>query len=189
MVSFSAPKTELLELFKKLKAGHKRRSKKAFTLICEVTITTNKATFTVAGATICLPCITSGVAKFTLPLFYFEDLIKTHKDKIVSIQIHPKELKIGTSFISANITYVEDDSILRSIDLPLNFTDIDLINLISERYTEDEITFNNLRQPIADALVRFDQNIQIAYKAIKSYKIPYDKFRSAMYELITPEEN
>jgi len=186
MVSFSAPKTELLEVFKKLKAGHKHRSKKVFNLICEVTITDNKATFTVAGATINLSCTTKGVAKFTLPLYYFEDLIKTHKDKNVSIEIHPEEIKIGTSFISANITYIENDDILRSIDLPLNFTDIDLINLISDHYTEDEISFNNLREPIEEALARFDQKIRIAYKPLKAYKIPFDKFQSAIYELITP---
>jgi len=188
MVSFAAPKTELLEVFNKLKAGHKRRPKKAFNLICEVTITDNKATFTVAGATISLRCKTKGVAKFTLPLYYFEDLIKTHNDKNISIEIHPEEIKIGTSFISANVTYIENDDILRSIDLPLNFSDIDLINLISDHYTEDEISFNKLREPIEEALVRFDHNIRIAYKPLKAYKIPFAKFHSAIYELITPLE-
>jgi len=186
MVTFSASKTALLEVFKKLKAGYKHRRKQAMMLYCEVTITDNKAAFTIPGVTIYLTCETQGVAKFTIPMLYFEDLIKSYKGGPVKFIIHRQGITIGLTTVEADITYIEDDTILKSINLPLNFTDYDIINLLNAGYTEEELAFNKLQTSISDALKRLNQNIKTAYKAVEHYKIPFETFKSSVIDLIVP---
>ena len=62
------------------------------------------------------------------------------------------------------------DRILRSINLPLNYTDMDLAKLLlSGKYTDEEVSFNNLDAEAADAMRRVKANISKIVLLMKKY--------------------
>lgn len=67
-------------------------------------------------------------------------------------------------------TFFETDSILRSIQLPVNYTDMDLAKLLlSGKYTDEEISFNNLNATAADAMRKVKSDINKIVLQMKKY--------------------
>ena len=67
-------------------------------------------------------------------------------------------------------TFFETDSILRSIKLPLNYTDMDLAKLLlSGKYTDEEIVFNNLAKESVKTMRKVKADIRKIILMMKVY--------------------
>ena len=171
MVTISTTKKDLLQTLKYLKIALKSSSFKDNNVVCEITITKSKATFAVPGAIFSLICDTKGVAKVTLPFIHLFEIIKSFSTTIIDITIEKDLFKIGTFSFPVKTTFIEDDSILRTIALPLNFTDIDILLLQKKGYTDEELAFNDTDSKIDDAVKRMNNNIEVAYNVLKFYGV------------------
>ena len=79
-------------------------------------------------------------------------------------------LKISNTTFNVKTTFFKDDSILRSIDLPLNYTYVDIYRLKqSDRYTEQEIAFNHLSERVEDSVLKIKADIDKVHLILKKY--------------------
>lgn len=177
MVNATTTKTNLLEVFRHLKVAAKNKSVNKLKIGCELTIKTDKICFAVPGIQYELPCITQGVGRFTCPLLYIDDIIRTCKEEEIKIEILIEKVQINNVIFKANTTFFEDDTILRTIQLPINYTDADIIKLSNSNYTPEEITFNNLDKTIESAKDTLNMNIKKAYHLLKLYRVSEDDIK------------
>jgi hypothetical protein len=148
-------KSELLKMIKVFKGI----SKKAPTATLEMTITDGLLTLVVPGIKVALPCKTTGTVKLSIGLHYFYDIIQSWKDLIIEFTIIEGEMQIGVSKFKVQTTFFEDDKILRSIKLPINYTDYHLLQLENKGFTIEELRFNNLEFEVYYAQKRLKTNI------------------------------
>lgn len=66
---------------------------------------------------------------------------------------------MGVTKVTALTTFFEDDSILRSIKLPINYTDWHLLQLEQKGFTLEELRFNNLEFAVFNAGKRLKRNV------------------------------
>ena len=102
---------------------------------------------------------------------YFKDIVSSQKDPILQILITDGEMKIGKLKIPVKTTFFEDDTILRSIDIPVNPTPQDLLDLSSGHYTPEEIAFNQMQDAEREGKIRLKDAIQKAFDLLKVYKV------------------
>jgi len=184
MTTLTIGKIPLLEAIKRLKVGKNMRNKKARETLCEITVTDANVKLVVAGITYNVSCITEGVAKFTIPVLYLNDLINCHEGKTVTIHINRMGIKIGEFFVDVPVSLIENDKILKTIDIPLNYTDMDILNLLRMGYTQEELTFNKVNKQIDDAIKRLDENIEKAFKILKPYGLEKEVLKTLAYQAV-----
>ncbi len=186
MVLFTANTKELLTVLKNMSAGLNSKSKKALNTTCELTITDGKISFIVPGAEFYLNCVTEGTAKVAFSFLYFIHIVKSLKNYEAEFRIADNEMSVGTITFKVNTCFFENDTILRRIDLPLNYTDIHLLHLANGNYTKEELEFNKMLPKIIEAKQRLETSIIKAHKLVEMYGIKYseiekivmDKFKS-----------
>lgn len=174
--SFSCKTNDLLEAIKFLKAVVPK-NKSGMKYTCEITIKTNLIELTTIGAKHTLYCNAGGPAKVSVPLLHLYSILKDSKD--FSIQA-----KVGYGFIELNsiqlfvwTSFLEDDTILRSVDLPINFTPCEIIQL-PEKYTEEEIEFNNLGAIHSKTYQTLMSDIKQVHSKLKKYGFTPDEVES-----------
>ena len=170
MLRLYVQKKEILSTLKLIKSGLRSRGKNARTIICEVTITNDKITIAVPGAVFSTECDVKGNAKIILPFFYFFDIIQKNKNSVIEIIVVEGEIAIGSLIIGAKTTFNDVERRLRTIELPLNYTDKYLI-LLKKSYTNEELTFNNLNPIIKLAEKNLKKNILKASRFLELYGI------------------
>ena len=181
MISFIAPKQPVVEVLKHMKAGVKNTSKDSRRIFCEITITQGNVKFAGNGYAHNLKCKTKGVAKFTLPMFYLEDVVKKHKGSMLEFEVEPEWITLGAVNFHANVSLLEDDSILRTIDLPKNYTDKELLQLPDKGYTIEELDFNKITPRINAAQIRLETNIEKAFNLLSVYGVKEDEIEKMVY--------
>jgi hypothetical protein len=142
--SFSIRKSKLNSELVKIKKAFKGLSAKKFSTVLEITITDDLLTLIVPGIKIEIPCKTVSTVKASLDYFYFVSIVKEWKKPILECTFYDNEMHFGITTINVQTTFFQDDSILRSIKLPINFTDWHLLRLENKNYTIEEISFNGL---------------------------------------------
>jgi hypothetical protein len=111
----------------------------------EVTIIDSYLQLAIPGILLNINAATKGSAKFTVRLWYFTDIIKAERDNTLHFDLTENRLALRTLSFPVMTTFFETDSILRSIYLLLNYTHLDFAKmLLSGKYTDEEIVFNNL---------------------------------------------
>lgn len=173
MVTFKAKRSELIKVFKHFYPGKKKYSnykKEA----CEITIINAKVTFAARGAVFSLDCITKGTAKITVPLFLLYNYIELDPSEDLNFEFTEGKMKLNTLTVNATTCFFENDKILKTIRLPLKYTDVDLIELRNE-HTVEELAFNHLFNKVNLALVKLDKNMEMAYLYLKEYGVKYEE--------------
>jgi|ERR1017187_3122180 hypothetical protein len=178
---------DLLQVLKMVKGAVRGKSVKALSTTCEITVTDGKATFAVPGAIFTLECITEGTCKATIPFNHFMQIIQDTKVSDFEIIITKGNMKIGNVTIHAQTTFFATDRILRTIHLPINYTDGDLLRLSEEGYTWEELKFNKLTAQIHQAEENLQSNIIQAYKKIKQYGITHDELEKMVLSKLYPK--
>ena len=184
MVLLKTTKKELSKTLNHLKAVVKGRSIKAKQTVCEITITDKKATFAVPGSIFNLQCQTEGVAKITVPFRYFLDIIRHHKSDLIEMEINNGEVTIGQLTFAARTCFIEDDKILRTIQLPANYDDNDLMRLRYQGYTTEELDFNKMTPLIDEATERLEKRLNKSHEILKVYNLNYTELESLVMRKI-----
>lgn len=82
------------------------------------------------------------------------------------------------STVHVETFFFQDYSILRSIDIPMNYTIPDILRL-SQKYTEEEIEFNKLTDAIQSAFKSLANDTKLVTSKLKKYgfsKMEIEKF-------------
>lgn len=168
---------------KQLKTGYKTGNKRKLNRQCEVTIfKDNHIELVTAGISNKLDCRTTGTVRFIAQTDYLAELIENVKSKEVAITVDGSEITVGHISFTTSVTYFKDDSILRSIKVPINYDDYWTLKLLSEGYTEQELLFNRVYIRIELALHRLEGNILKSHNLLKVYGISRKEIRELAYK-------
>ncbi|MCZ8198197.1 MAG: hypothetical protein O9267_11380 [Flavobacterium sp.] len=157
--TFTIKKSKLKSELSKMQNAYKGISKKAPAAALELTITDELLTLVVPGIKLEVPCKTSSTAKVSIGFYYFYEIIKSWKDLQIEFTIIDDEMQIGVSKFKVQTTFFEDDKILRSIKLPINYTDYHLLQLEDKGFTLEELRFNDLEFEVHQAKKRLRSNV------------------------------
>jgi hypothetical protein len=172
MVKIEVKTTELLQALKFLKASFKLRRRTPLKIICEITVLSGKIELAVPGSFYELKCSTSGVAKATIPFIYLWDYTQSLKiQSYILIELDDDRLFLDGLSLKINTSYIENDRILRTIKLPANYTDIDILKTTNGLYTIEELEFNGLIPKIITAQKNLKRELRKAQNAMAVFGI------------------
>ena len=166
-VIISAPTKQLLEVLHFLKRALPKASRSKGNS-CELTVKTNQIDFVVIGASKTLYCRANGPVKVSVDFETFFDLVKNTRGYHTLILIADDFLRIGVTTIHARTCFFTDDSILRSINLPINYNARDILQLAMQ-YTQEEIGFNDLSQTYTQTLDGLQRDMAAVYDRLRKY--------------------
>jgi hypothetical protein len=175
MVTFIANTKSLQALFKQLKVGLGKLNPKTKAFACEITVIDDTVVFNLPGFQNSISCATEGTVKVTTSFLRLFDIIKNETKKEMFFQIGEEEMTIGILTLAVHTCYFKNDRILRSINMPINFKDIDLLRLQKQGYTFEELQFNKLINPITEAENNLKYNINYSYNRLKEYGVSYEE--------------
>jgi hypothetical protein len=172
MVTIQTSTAKLLQTLKYVKGAIPNKRTVALNTICDVTIIDGKVIFAVPGAIFSINCFTEGTCKAAVTFIHLFLVVKDLKSKKVEFIITECDFKINNISISTKTTFFKDDKILKTIQLPINYNDLDLLNLEKIGYTTEELEFNNLLTSVDRArrnilLKSFPKNISTQIEAVR----------------------
>jgi hypothetical protein len=185
-VSFSTSTETLLQTLGHIKGAIPDARSIAMTTVCEITITNKMATFAVPGAIFSMECNTYGTCKAVVSFMHLFLIVKDVKCKKTEIVIIDSDLIINNISIAAKTTFFEKDNILRTIQLPINYTLVHLLGLENDGYTKEEIEFNNLKPIINAAEKSLHINLLKAYHKLAIYGVSYCELESFVNSKLFP---
>lgn len=129
------------------------------------------------------------VLKFTVRLWYFADIIKAEQDNTLHFDLTENRLGLRTLSFPVMTTFFEADSILRSINLPLNYKDMDLVKLLlSGKYTDEEIV-NNLDKEAVKTMGKVKADINKIILMMKTYGFKRKEVEQLILNKLKENEN
>lgn len=161
-----------IKSFKRLAAVVNKQKKfyKDLTVL-ELTVTDGVLALAVPGAVLRIEGTTSGTCKATIRYFYFLQMIEDSAHRTIEIEITQGEININGVRKNISTTFFENDSILRTINLPANYRIIDLLRLPSEGFTIEELQFNVLDILLQNAKMMLKGNIERSYSNLSDYGV------------------
>jgi hypothetical protein len=169
--SFKIKNSKLLNELKKITKALGPISKWNRYTELELTITDGLLTLVIPGVRLEVKCETKSTAKATLGLFYIRDIIKNWNKLDVEFIIINNAMSLGLTTVRVQTTFFENDSILRSINLPINYSDLHLLRLENKGFTPEEIDFNKLEYQIHIAKRNLKINIKNSTDILKVYGV------------------
>jgi len=180
--TFSCKTSELLKVLKFLHVAIPKKVEN-YKRIMEVTIKTNEVIFVVLGASKSLNCIAKGPAKFTMSFPYFYDMVSTSLKSTSNISIGDYFMIFNGSTIHVETFFFQDYSILRSIDIPMNYTISDILRL-SRKHTEEEIEFNELTEEVNLAFKSLVNDTKLVTSKLKKYGFSQHEIEKFIHDKI-----
>ena len=169
--SYTIQKSDLIMELQNIIKVIGRMSKKNKDTVLEITIINGKLIMVVPGVKIYLNCETENSTKATINFFYFWDIIKTQKHSVINCVIIDNSMNINSTVTTIQTTFFETDRILRSIKLPINYTDWHILRLERDGYTIEEIAFNRLNRKINTANKNLDSKIRKVTEILNIYGV------------------
>ncbi|MBK7666681.1 MAG: hypothetical protein IPJ32_04630 [Sphingobacteriaceae bacterium] len=127
-------------------------------------------------------CETKGTAKATLLFRNLFSIIEHHYSEEIVVEFYDEALRFGAVQVKAKTVFFYNSSVLRTIILPNNYTDLDLLLLKNEGYTEEELKFNNLLDVIEQAERRVYYNVRRAASYLREYGIMPKEIKKLLVE-------
>ena len=180
-VTVRANTKKLIQTLKFVKVAIGNPTDKNMVKSAEITVTNGKFTIAAPGAIFYLDCFTYGTCKASVRFLHFMQIIKDLKSEETEITIKEGSLKINGVTIPVKTTFFEDDNILRTIDLPINYTEAGLIRLSHSGYTYEELEFNNITSKIKLAKENLDDNLMKASRLLNQYGIDYGELKTIVH--------
>lgn len=154
-------------------------------VVFEITVTNGQIRLNTVGASGApIPCQTTGMGKATLSLNLFTKIVKTFNQEISELEILPGRLRLNSFSMTAQTTFIEDDTILRSITLPINYTDIDLLRLPYQNYTTEEIAFNKYDEELKNAQNNLSELIKYTSSRFKKYEVDEGELQRLLWNMV-----
>lgn len=182
MVTFTLKKQDLLDVLKMISGALPRGKASSGSVAVEITVKEGKIDLIVPGAKFQIPCTTKGSCKAAILFVHLLHLIKSYKNPLIEVSITDSFLKVGNTEIGAKTTFFEDDKVLRSISLPINYTIIDLLKLPKRGYTPEEIAFNNLSTKYEDAKEDLRRKISNAANLLQIYGVKVEEIEAIVHK-------
>lgn len=187
-VAFRVLQNELFDALTQIKRSIKNTRRKKTVL--EVTITDSCLQLLVPGIQLQITAATQGAAKFTVLLDYFLEIVKAEKHGTLDFTLFECSLNLRVFTFSVQTTFFEDDKNLRSINLPINYTDKDIVRLyLSEKYTIEEITFNKLNERVEQAMFNTKKDINKISSLMKAYGFNKKEVESIVFDKLKKQAN
>lgn len=150
---------------------------------CEITFKTNQVEFVVHGARKTLLCEAFGPARVNISFAYFLHLINDRPKIKTIISVGDEFMIVNDTMVCVETWFFEDDNILRSINLPVNYGIYDLLNL-STKYTEREIEFSKLSDEYHAAFKTLANDTKIITGKLKKYGFSKDEVEKFIHNKI-----
>ena len=172
-ISFQCPNIEILDKIKRLRSLVRPKSLKARkSATLEIRIQPQYVSFHIPGATEKLYCTTRGWGSFTLSLEYFYQVLSDYTGNIFSPIFKDGEMQAGGLFTKGlgykiQNTHPENKA---TLDLPINFTTVDILKLRSKIRTK-EIEIVNADRLIEKAEAKLDEDVKSVYYILKVYGV------------------
>ena len=182
MISFSCKTKDFKKALNSIKAIHKGKRIHNIRETCEITLIDGHVRITIPGATFGFDCETKGTAKATLLFSNLYSIMDHHSFEEILVEFYDGSLRFGSVQVKAKTTFFKNDSILRTIILPNNYSDLDLLLLKNEGYTEEELKFNNLLSLIESAERRVYYNIRQSTAYLREYGIMPKEIKKLLVE-------
>ncbi len=182
--SFTINKTKLLKELNAISKVIGRKSKLTKNILAELTITDNLLTIVLPGIKKTIECLTLNTAKATISFYYFKDLIESSNNNEIECNVFNNELRIGVTAIDVKTTFFENDRILRSIKLPINYTQFHLLQLEHKGFTIEELRFNNLEFEVYKAKKELNKNVQYVTDILGLYGVTFNEILDLIDEKI-----
>ena len=180
--AFSCKTKDLREILKFVRAGLKKTWMEERPY-CEITVKTNEVDFAVEGARKSLYCEAVGPGRVTISFAYFLHLVQDRPRLQTKISVGDDFMTINETTVAITTWFFQDDSILRSIDLPVNYGISDVLRL-PFRYTDKEIEFNKLAAEYENACHTLNYDTKSIISRLKKYGIPKDEVEKFIHEKI-----
>jgi len=171
-LSFIASKLELLKTLKIVKTALPRGKQRKLTNL-ELQIGMNKVVMLLPGLSQELYGKTTGIGKAYLPLLQFESMVKDSSTEDIVVQLESGIAKIGKYQSNTSRISLQQLENQTSIDLPVNYTVLDLLTL-RKKYSFEQLMANNYIYLINQTENKMTENINKSLRFLKQYGITYD---------------
>ena len=171
MISFQCKTKDIKATLTKLKGVHKHKHIIGIKATCEITLTDENVQLAIPGAIFCFKCQSKGTAKATMEFRKLYDIIEHHSYDELYVEFFDGSLRFGSIIVQAKTVFFKNDRVLKTIVLPNNYTDLDLLLMKNEGYTKEELAFNNILGLMEMAERRVYYNIRRASLYLRDYGI------------------
>ena len=182
MISFQCKTKDIKTTLLKLKALHKHKRLINIKVTCEITLTDGNVQLAIPGAIFSFKCQTKGTAKATMEFRKLFDLIEHHSYDELYVEFFDGSLRFGSVIVQAKTVFFKNDRVLKTIDLPDKYTDLDLLLMKNEGYTEEELEFNNISGLIEMAERRVYYNVRRSAGYLREYGIMPKEIKKLLVE-------
>ena len=162
----------------RIKLVHKVQSRRKKVIICEVTVKSDCLEIQAPGVFVKVAAESSKPCKFTVPYLIFSKIVNSYKTEMLNFTVNAGRVQLENLSFSVDTTFFNDDNILRSVQLPINYNVADLITLKQDTYTDEELKFNKINGQIDQAILKLANDLRIASKRLKPYQITYADLKS-----------
>ena len=171
MISFQCKTKDIKVALTKLKGVHKHKHIVNIKVTCEITMVNGSVQLAIPGAIFRFTCQTKGTAKATIKFRNLYSIIEHHSYDELYVEFLDGHLRFGILTVQAETVFFKDDRVLKTIVLPNKYTDLDLLLLKNEGYTEEELEFNNILGVLELAERRVYYKIRKASLCLREYGI------------------
>jgi hypothetical protein len=169
-IVFECNKNELLSAIKHLRVALPKGKKKRLGTILEMNILPGRAKLSIIGASYTLNCTSQTYTKVVLPFLYIVNLVKSWGKENFKMQIEDGLINCSTTTIQSSMIKIIHPENQRSIDLTMNYSKKDLINL-RKTHSFDELERVNLLKIIEMVEEELENNLMKAYLLLKDFGV------------------
>jgi hypothetical protein len=182
MISFQCKTKDIKATLKLLKGVHKHKHIIGIKVTCEITLTDGNVQLAIPGAIFNFKCQSKGTAKATMEFRKLYNLIDHHSYDELYVEFFDGSLRFGSVIVEAKTIFFKNDSVLKTINLPDNYTDLDLLLMKNEGYTKEELEFNNISGIIEMAERRVYYNVRRSAGYLREYGITPQEIKKLLME-------
>ena len=182
MISFQCKTKDIKATLKLLKGVHKHKHIIGIKVTCEITLTDGNVQLAIPGAIFNFKCQSKGTAKATMEFRKLYNLIDHHSYDELYVEFFDGSLRFGSVTLEAKTIFFKNDSVLKTIDLPDKYTDLDLLLMKNEGYTKEELEFNNISGIIEMAERRVYYNVRRSAGYLREYGITPQEIKKLLVE-------
>jgi hypothetical protein len=182
MISFQCKTKDIKATLKLLKGVHKHKHIIGIKVTCEITLTDGNVQLAIPGAIFNFKCQSKGTAKATMEFRKLYNLIDHHSYDELYVEFFDGSLRFGSVIVEAKTIFFKNDSVLKTINLPDKYTDLDLLLMKNEGYTKEELEFNNISGIIEMAERRVYYNVRRSASYLREYGITPQEIKKLLME-------
>ena len=182
MISFQCKTKDIKATLKLLKGVHKHKHIIGIKVTCEITLTDGNVQLAIPGAIFNFKCQSKGTAKATMEFRKLYNLIDHHSYDELYVEFFDGSLRFGSVIVEAKTIFFKNDSVLKTINLPDKYSDLDLILMKNEGYTKEELEFNNISGIIEMAERRVYYNVRRSAGYLREYGITPQEIKKLLME-------